>query len=90
MLRTFQMTLVLKSKSSRFPKIWEETKPLEIYRCKSKKGASVSEVLVYSTAVQVDILVGHFLKIRIVNIEKIVYNLSIEMLTSGKAFCFRT
>ena len=37
--------LLSKSKSSRLSLIMEETKPLEIDRCKSKKGASVSEVL---------------------------------------------
>ena len=36
---------ISKSKSSCLSLILEETKPLEIDRCKSKKGASVSEVL---------------------------------------------
>ena len=36
---------ISKSKSSRLSTILDETKPLEIDRCQSKKGASVSEVL---------------------------------------------
>ena len=36
---------ISKSKSSRLSYILDETKPLEIDRCKFKKGASVSEVL---------------------------------------------
>ena len=65
--------LQYQNQSSHLSLILEETKQKEIERCKSKKGASVSEALALfdCSSSRVD-LVDHSFEIRFVNIKKIV------------------
>ena len=57
-----------------YHKILEETNPYEIERCKSKKAASVSVVLVLfnCTKCRWINLIDHAFKIRIFNVQKII------------------